>query len=77
VNSVVLARADVPVAQVVSLAEAATGPRAAARGFVAGPPGEEQVVFPVLRDGRVPGRYGRRPPRLGEHTDEVLNTAGP
>jgi crotonobetainyl-CoA:carnitine CoA-transferase CaiB-like acyl-CoA transferase len=63
---------DVPVERVLTLEEAAHGPQATARGIVAEVDGEEQIVFPVLRDGRVLGRFRARAPRLGEHTDEVL-----
>ncbi len=63
---------DVPVERVVTLAEAANGPQARAREIVARCDGEAQVVFPVLADGRVLGRFRSRAPELGQHTREVL-----
>jgi crotonobetainyl-CoA:carnitine CoA-transferase CaiB-like acyl-CoA transferase len=71
----VFARRDVPVERVRTLEEAAHGAQATARGIVARLDGEEQVVFPVLRDGRLLGRFRSRAPGLGEHTDEVLRQA--
>jgi CoA:oxalate CoA-transferase len=63
---------DVSVERVVTLAEAAHGPQATARGIVAQAGAEEQVVFPVLRDGEVLGRFWSVAPALGEHTDALL-----
>jgi crotonobetainyl-CoA:carnitine CoA-transferase CaiB-like acyl-CoA transferase len=69
----VFRKADVPVERVLTLAEAARSPQAAARGVVASRGGEEQVVFPVLRDGRPMGRFDRRAPDLGEHNAALIN----
>jgi crotonobetainyl-CoA:carnitine CoA-transferase CaiB-like acyl-CoA transferase len=63
---------DVAVERVVTLAEAARSPHAAARGVVAEADGEEQVVFPVLRDGEAMGRFRFAAPALGAHTAELF-----
>src|SRR5262249_27351618 len=70
-------RRDVPVERVVTLAEAADAPQARARGIVASRDGQRQVVFPVLANGRVLGRFRSTAPGLGEHTREVLGSCEP
>lgn len=69
-----LQRKDVPVERVRTLAEAAQGPQAASRGIVDCLDGQRQVVFPVLANGRVLGRFRSTAPGLGEHTSEVLGS---
>jgi crotonobetainyl-CoA:carnitine CoA-transferase CaiB-like acyl-CoA transferase len=74
----IFAAHDVPVERVATLAEAAHSAQAIERGVVVSLDGEEQVVFPVLRNGRVMGRFRHRAPALGEHTSDVLElTRGP
>ena len=58
---------DIPATPVNDLATALTLPPLADRGLV----GPAMVGSPVARD-----RQHRRPPRLGEHTDEVLRELG-
>ncbi len=56
---------DVPVDRVVGVAEAVRSEQTRARGIVAACDGAELVVFPVLKDGDVLGRFHSRPPALG------------
>jgi crotonobetainyl-CoA:carnitine CoA-transferase CaiB-like acyl-CoA transferase len=63
---------DVPVERTLPLADAVRGPQARARGIVGECGGDEQVVFPVHRNGVVIGGYRSRPPSLGQHTAEVF-----
>jgi alpha-methylacyl-CoA racemase len=62
-------------APVLSLEEAPQHPHQVARGnFVAGDAGPQPA--PVPRFSRTPGAIQRPPPRVGEHTDEVLHDWG-
>lgn len=63
---------DVPVERTLPLAEAARSEHAAARGIVARCGEDEQLVFPVHRNGRPIGSYRSLPPSLGEHNDEII-----
>jgi crotonobetainyl-CoA:carnitine CoA-transferase CaiB-like acyl-CoA transferase len=63
---------DVPVEQTLSLAEAARSEHALARGIVETCNGDEQIVFPVHRNGEVIGRYSQRAPALGANNREIL-----
>jgi crotonobetainyl-CoA:carnitine CoA-transferase CaiB-like acyl-CoA transferase len=70
------AASDVSVERVLSLAEAAHGPQARSRGVVATLGGEEQVVFPVLRDGSVMGSFRSPAPAHGQHSEQLLGARG-
>jgi crotonobetainyl-CoA:carnitine CoA-transferase CaiB-like acyl-CoA transferase len=71
-----LAAAGVPCGPVNSVPEAFTDPQVVARGMrieVAEPGGEPvAMVASPLRFSATPVEYHRAPPRLGEHTDEVI-----
>jgi len=76
----ILTKADVPVAPVRSLNEVAEDPHVRFREMIYDiplPSGEvlKQVRFPV-RLSSMPERENRRPPELGEHTEEVLEGLG-
>jgi crotonobetainyl-CoA:carnitine CoA-transferase CaiB-like acyl-CoA transferase len=63
---------DVPVDKIVSVAQAARSPHTLARGIVAHCGTESQVVFPVIRDGEVLGKFRSLPPSLGDSTAQIL-----
>lgn len=67
-----LEAAGVPAGSVRSVPEALASPEAAARGMVVDS-GGVRMVAPVVRLAATPARVEHAPPRLGEHTDEVLS----
>ncbi|VFR42132.1 L-carnitine dehydratase/bile acid-inducible protein F [plant metagenome] len=72
--------ADVPAGRIYSVADIAADPHYRARGAItsvqsaSGLDVEIPAIFPLLSD--TPGEIRARAPRLGEHTDEVLEQAG-
>ncbi len=66
-----LEKKGIPVGPINTLAEAFQDPQVNARG-IAKSLGELSVVASPLRLSGSPGVYTRRPPRLGEHTEEIL-----
>ncbi|HZF09188.1 MAG TPA: CoA transferase, partial [Thermoanaerobaculia bacterium] len=71
-----LAREDLPVAPVLSAAEARAQPQMQARGLVEdGPDGLPRLGFPTLFDGERP-RSGTVPPPLGAATEAILEELG-
>jgi alpha-methylacyl-CoA racemase len=69
------AATDACVSPVLSLAEAPDHPHNAARGTFVDRDGITQPA-PAPRFSRTPAKLDRRPPRPGEHTDEVLHELG-
>jgi crotonobetainyl-CoA:carnitine CoA-transferase CaiB-like acyl-CoA transferase len=65
---------DVPVEPVISARAAADRTQVRRRGIVQSCAGEEQVVFPVLRDGLPLGRFRSSAPEAGQH-DGILSVA--
>lgn len=65
----ILSSRDLCVERVVSLAEAARGSHASARGFVVERDGERHVVFPVIKNGRTMGRWITRDSSDDDTTD--------
>ena len=71
-----LAEADVPVGAVRTLPEVEEGEQAEARGFFhQEPSGAKEVAFPAEIHGARESA-DRAAPKLGEHTDEILELAG-
>jgi len=66
-----LAVAGIPAGPVRTVPEALSSPEAVERGMVVRV-GDVPMVAPVPKLGRTPARAVSMPPRLGEHTDEVL-----
>jgi crotonobetainyl-CoA:carnitine CoA-transferase CaiB-like acyl-CoA transferase len=75
-----LGAAAVPCGRVQSVAEALADPQVAARqmllSFADADFGATQVVGNPLKLSRSPASVSRRPPRLGEHTREILEELG-
>ncbi len=75
-----LRAAGVPGGQVRNVVEALSSPEVAARGMVGEVQDEKhgalRLVSSPLRLSETPVRTPTTPPRLGEHTDEVLGNAG-
>lgn len=69
--------ADLPAEKVVTLAEAVQSEQLAARGYFAPAPGKE-VPLPKggIRMAEGGPEIHRAPPKLGEHSDEILREAG-
>lgn len=71
-----LEAADVPVAPINDIAQAISDPQVEALGLVQEihhpTVGRTRVVGPTVNFGQTPASIRRPPPRLGEHTDEVL-----
>lgn len=67
-----LSARDIPVDRILDLEQAAHSSQAAARKIVCRLGGEEQVVFPVHRDGHVLGNFRSPAPGLGEHDEALL-----
>jgi crotonobetainyl-CoA:carnitine CoA-transferase CaiB-like acyl-CoA transferase len=66
-----LAAAGIPAGPVRAVSEALRSPEAAERGMVVRVD-DVSMIAPVPKLARTPARAGSMPPRLGEHTDEVL-----
>ena len=71
---------DVPCGRIRPVPEALDSPEARARGMIVeveGADGEPlPLLGPAVRMSASPARVRRRPPRLGEHTEEVLGSLG-
>ena len=69
-----------PVGPVNNAEEVFNDPQVRARGMAVSLPSMDRPDLRVLRSpltlSRTPASYRRPPPRLGEHTDEVLREAG-
>jgi crotonobetainyl-CoA:carnitine CoA-transferase CaiB-like acyl-CoA transferase len=70
-----LMAAGVPAGAVNTLPQAFAQPHAAHRRMLVEHDGHRAAGIPV-KLGRTPGRPGRRPPRLGEHAEEILAEIG-
>jgi formyl-CoA transferase len=74
-----LRAASVPCGPIRTIAEAMADPQVAARGSLVEFPdvaGGFRVPANAVRFSRIPAPETRRPPRLGEHTQEVLEPLG-
>jgi crotonobetainyl-CoA:carnitine CoA-transferase CaiB-like acyl-CoA transferase len=76
----VLNRAGIPAGPVLDLAQVFSDPQVLAREMVVELPHPEIETFKTtglpVKLSRTPGRIERRPPLLGEHTEEVLGECG-
>jgi crotonobetainyl-CoA:carnitine CoA-transferase CaiB-like acyl-CoA transferase len=66
-----LMEAGVPAGPVNTVAEAMQQPHAKARDMVIERPDYRGIGLPIKLSG-TPGQVGRRPPKLGEHNDEII-----
>ena len=76
----VLAAVDVPCGRIRSVPEALDSPEAQARGMIVEVEGADgkplSLLGPAVRLSASPAGIRRRPPKLGEHTGEVLREVG-
>ena len=70
-----LMRAGVPAGPVNTVPQAFAQPHVAHRSMLIESEGHRAPGLPV-KLAKTPGQPGRRPPRLGEHADEILTDAG-
>ncbi len=70
-----LMRHGVPAGPVNNVPQALTQPHSAHRNMLVAQEGHRSVGLPVKLSAN-PGRPGHRPPRLGEHADEILTELG-
>ncbi len=74
--AIVFSELDACVSPVLELDEAPLHPHNKERGtFPVGPDGEVHIA-PAPRLGRTPGTLRRREPRMGEHTEQILDELG-
>ncbi len=71
-----LMEAGVPAGPVNTVAEAMQQPHAKAREMLVERPDYRGIGLPIKLSG-TPGQVGRRPPRLGEHNEEIIKNLAP
>jgi crotonobetainyl-CoA:carnitine CoA-transferase CaiB-like acyl-CoA transferase len=75
-----LSEVDVPCGRIRPVAEALDSPEARQRGMIVDVEGSDGAPLPLLgpavKLSASPARIRRRPPKLGEHTEEVLEELG-